>query len=161
MNGLILLDWGNTLMRDDPTARGPMCDWPSVHAMPDAEAALRYMASHVPLALASGARDSDAAQIRRALARVGLDQWFERIFVGSEIGCGKSAEFYRRIAAELSLAPSRVVMIGNDLQQDVRSAREAGMYACWVPDNGATTADEPRLTLQQAAQRAVAWLATI
>lgn len=132
---LILIDWGNTLMRDDPDAQGPMCDWPVVEAMPDAAEALRYMAAHFPVALATGASCSSREQIMQALKRVGLDGGVSAIFLASEIGSSKSSpEFYRRIAEMVEVRPEQLVMIGNDLVSDVHNARQAGLCAYWVPE---------------------------
>ena len=155
---LILIDWGNTLMHDDPTASGPMCDWPEVEAMPDAVEALRYMTVHFPVALATGASCSNRQQIVAALKRAGLDGYISEIFLASELGCGKSSpEFYTRVATLLGIAPKQLAMIGNDLVNDVLVARQAGVNSYWVPENmgGDSVISEDRFTLMEAAKEAV------
>ena len=42
MNRVFLFDWGDTLMRDDPTQTGPMWQWPHVSALPGALNVLHY-----------------------------------------------------------------------------------------------------------------------
>jgi FMN phosphatase YigB (HAD superfamily) len=153
---LILIDWGNTLMRDDPDAVGPMCDWPTVAAMPDAAAALRHMAAYFPVALATGASVSNRQQIMQALKRVGLDEWISAIFLASELQSSKaSPQFYSRIASELGVKPEQLAMIGNDLVYDVQNARQAGVHAFWVPEKSDGDVDEPVYTLLEAAKAAV------
>lgn len=154
---LILIDWGNTLMCDDPDAQGPMCDWPVVEAMPSAAEALRYMAAHFPVVLATGALCSNSEQIMRALKGVGLDEWISAIFLASEIGSSKSSpQFYTRIAEMLEVRPGRLVMIGNDLVSDVQGARQAGLHAYWAPERVESSGgSELRFTLSDAARSAV------
>lgn len=157
---LILIDWGNTLMRDDPNAQGPMCDWPAVEAMPDAAEALRYMAAHFPVALATGASCSNRQQIIQALQRAGLDQWISAIFLAAEIGSTKSSpQFYTRIAEMVEVRPEQLVMIGNDLVSDVQNARQAGLHVYWVPEKMEGSSDgESSFKLLDAARAAVAKL---
>ena len=154
---LILIDWGNTLMRDDPNTPGPMCDWPMVEAMPDAAEALCYMAAHFPVALATGASCSSREQIMQALKRAGLDEWVSAIFLASEIGSSKSSpQFYMCIAAMLEVRPEQLAMIGNDLVNDVQPARQAGLHAYWVPEVIESGGDgELRFRLLDAARVAV------
>lgn len=154
---LILVDWGNTLMRDDPAAHGPMCDWPTVAEMPDAAEALAYMAAHFPVALATGASCSNREQIMRALKRVGLDEFISAIFLASEIGSSKSSpQFYTQIAFMLEVGPEQLAMIGDDLVNDVHSARQAGLHAYWVPEMLESGSDgELRFSLLDAARAVV------
>lgn len=153
---LILIDWGDTLMRDDPAALGPMCDWSVVEAMPEAAVALRYMTTHFSVALATGASCSNREQIMQALKRAGLDQWISVIFLSSEIGSSKaSTQFYSRVAALLGIEPQQMAMIGNDLDSDVRSARAAGLHAFWVPAVAVIDQEERGFTLMEAAKAAV------
>lgn len=157
---LILVDWGNTLMRDDPSQSGPMCDWPVVEAMPDAAEALRYMAAHFPVALATGAPCSGKEQIMRALQRAGLERWISAIFLSSETGSSKSSpRFYSHIATQLGVKPQQLVMIGDDFANDVHSARQAGLHPFWVPAPPASDRVEPVFGLLQAAHAAVERLA--
>ena len=55
----VLFDWGNTLMRDFPEARGPMADWPRVETLPGVEEVLRQLRPRWTLALATNAVASD------------------------------------------------------------------------------------------------------
>lgn len=130
----LLFDWGDTLMRDDPSQSGPMCEWPSVVAMPGALALLQQLNSAGVLChLATGAADSDALQIRRALARVGMERYIARVFCPATLGVGKrEPEFYPRCAACLGLAPGDLVMLGDSLTTDVQAAEKAGLAAVWV-----------------------------
>ena len=149
----LLFDWGDTLMADLPGQQGSMWRWPEVRAMPGAPETLAALATRLPCHLATNAAESGGDEVRRALARVGLDGLIGRVFCRSELGVAKSDPvFYRRIAAELGVAPARLWMIGDSLANDVESARAAGLYAVWLnpaglppPTGGTTIAALPEL----------------
>jgi len=127
----VVFDWGNTVMVDFGTS-GPMAEWPEVAAVGGVEGALRAVAARHDVALATNATDSDSRLVRRALARVGLDQYFGHIFVSSELGAEKpSAAFFAAVLAGLDRLPEETVMVGDNYDKDVRGARAAGLWSIW------------------------------
>ncbi|SMF00739.1 HAD family hydrolase [Pseudogulbenkiania subflava] len=138
----LLFDWGDTLMADLPGQAGSMWRWPEVRAMPGAYDTLATLAGRLPCHVATNAAESSADEVRLALARVGLDDLIGRVFCRRELGLTKSdPAFYRRIAAELGVAPHELWMIGDSLANDVHSAQAAGLGAIWL--NAAGVAPPP------------------
>lgn len=133
----LLFDWGDTLMADLPGQSGSMWRWPEVRAMPDAREVLTVLAPRLPCHLATNAAESSDNEVRRALARVGMDGLIGRVFCRRELGVAKSdPAFYRRIAAELGVEAGELWMIGDSLANDVQSARAAGLQAIWLNSRG-------------------------
>jgi putative hydrolase of the HAD superfamily len=63
------------------------------------------------------------------LARSGLGESFSAVEIVSE----KNAATYARIASRHSVAPERLLMVGNSLRSDVLPAIEAGAHAVHIP----------------------------
>ncbi len=128
----ILFDWGDTLMRDDPNQLGPMSVWPNVTALPDALETLQWAKNIGLVCVASNARNSGAAEIRTALARVNLGSSIDRIFCRCELGYTKTDPlFWRTIANSLSLLPRQIVMVGDNYDSDVVAPMAAGFHSVW------------------------------
>jgi len=134
MRGCVLFDWGDTLMVDFPQYTGPMADWPHVEAVAGAHEVLDELRERGwQLALATNATDSDEAEIRRALARVGLDERVDRIYCARGVGHRKpSPGFFDYIMHDLQLKPSDLIMVGDDHENDVIGANRAGIRAVWL-----------------------------
>ena len=131
-NFCILFDWGDTLMRVFPEYDGPMVAWPKVEAMPHAEEVLSELHSRSLLAVATNAADSDEAEIRAALERVGLAKHIDRIYCYRRLGHKKpSKEYFKAILADLGLEAGHVIMVGDDFDADVIGANNSGLRAIW------------------------------
>jgi putative hydrolase of the HAD superfamily len=65
------------------------------------------------------------------LIRLGLDPFFHEVFVVSAKK-GKSPKFYKKIAKQLCLHPSQILMVGDNPAKDIAPAIKAGMLACRV-----------------------------
>ena len=132
----LLVDWGDTVMRVFPEQSGPMFRWPRVEAIPGAEEALGRLGGprgSWRIALATNAADSDEADIRKALARVGLDGLFERIYCFARVGHKKpSAEFFGYVLEDLKLPCTSVVMVGDEFERDVLGANACGIRGVWL-----------------------------
>ena len=64
------------------------------------------------------------------IAALGL---FEKRFISSELGFRKpSAEFYLAVVAGLNVAPERILMVGDGLENDVEGALSVGMKAVLI-----------------------------
>lgn len=132
MKTWVLFDWGDTLMRVFPEAKGKMKDWRKVEEMPGARKALHALHGKVGIALATNAADSEETDIREALARVGLDSFVKRIFCYKAVGAKKSTpEFFRFVLEDLHAEAAQVVMVGDDPREDADAARAAGLRAVW------------------------------
>jgi putative hydrolase of the HAD superfamily len=128
----ILFDWGDTLMVNDPAQTAPMAEWPAVRSVPGAEQALRQLkAAGKVICLATSADVSDEAQIRAALARVGLEQSIDQVFCFKNTGLPKGEAFYRKLLRALGISPAQALMVGDSFEKDVLAANAAGMAAIW------------------------------
>jgi HAD superfamily hydrolase (TIGR01509 family) len=138
---LIVFDWGDTVMRDMPEYGGPMVEWPHVEAMPGIAAALHALKPAYQLALATNAAVSGAERVRGALARVGLEQWFDVVLTASELGvCKPDPAFFDALLAESGCLPHHAVMVGDNFRTDIVGAKLASLWAVWY---NPTHADPP------------------
>jgi putative hydrolase of the HAD superfamily len=119
-------------MKDDPASSIPMVEWPQVWAVEGISDLLAYLqSSGRRCILATSADISDEAQIRAALARVGLDGYFQRIYSFKNTGIPKSEAFYQQILSDLGLPASDALMVGDSFEKDVLAANRAGIRAAW------------------------------
>lgn len=136
MHNWILFDWGDTLMRtlDFP---GPMCTWPRLETVPGALELLSAVHGRAGIALATNAADSQEPEIREALGRAGLAPFVERIFCFRTVGHRKSSPpFFAHVGQSLGLPPHRLLMVGDDFEQDVLAANAVGIKAVWFNEKG-------------------------
>lgn len=132
MTCIFLFDWGDTLMRDNPTQTGPMWQWPHVSALPSAQNMLQWAHAHGTVGIASGASESDEDDIRAALVRVGLAEFIGPIFCRKTLGFGKTdPRFWQSIIASLNLPPQKIIMIGDSFEADIVAPQAAGIRAIW------------------------------
>ena len=145
----VLFDWGDTLMRVFPEFGGPMARWPRLQVMPHAKETLAALWPRWVIGLATNAVDSSAADIREALALVGLGGYVDRVYRAQEVGCRKpSPGFFKFVLGDLGLEPSRVVMVGDDYDQDVLGANVSGIRAVWFnPGSRVEKCGEMRTTI--------------
>lgn len=130
---MLVFDWGDTLMVEYPDEVGPMAEWTRVAPMAGVIATMPELAAQVPCYVASNASDSDAKQVKAALARLGLDKYFQRIYTDKELGARKpSAEFFRSLLGKLECAAEDVIYIGNDYTKDIVPAKEAGLLTVLI-----------------------------
>jgi putative hydrolase of the HAD superfamily len=137
---VILFDWGDTVMRDDPASFVPMVEWPQVHAIDGVVDVLaRLHADRRRCILATSAEISNESQIRAALDRVGAGRYFERIYCRKNTGLPKGEDFYRFILADLGIPASEALMIGDHFEADVLAPNRLGIHAIWFnPRTGET-----------------------
>ena len=130
----VLLDFGDTLA-DQATERsdesGFMFDVDLLDGARELLLALRERGYRVGL-VADGRAD-EGAGLR---ARLGLEGLFDAVAISDEVGAAKpDARPFDAALHRLGLAPedaSRVVMVGNRLERDIRGATQAGMIAVWM-----------------------------
>jgi len=128
----ILFDWGDTVMRDDPAMTAPMVEWKKVEVIDGIVEVLTYLhASGRRIILATSAEISDENQIRAALARGGLDQYFSRIYCFKNTNFPKGESFYRHILSDLNIPASDALMVGDSFEKDVQIPNTLGVFAAW------------------------------
>lgn len=124
----LVFDWGDTVMRDFPEFSGPMSGWPRVENIPGIENALKVLSAHYPCYIATSARESDTAQMKKALERGGLVQYFRGFASSQEIGVAKpDPDYFRRILELFGLTPATTVHIGNIYSKDIEPAHNVGL----------------------------------
>lgn len=134
---VIVFDCGDTVMRDISHYAGPMVEWPHVEAMPEIEAALQALKPAYRLAMATNALESGADRVRAALARVGLDGYFEVVLTARELGVSKpDPAFFDALLAACGCVPHQAVMVGDSFRTDVVGAKLASMWAVWYNPGG-------------------------
>ncbi len=142
MPPIYLFDWGDTLMLDNPSFTGPMCDWPEVETVPGAIETVRQLATKTTCCLATNANDSNEQQIRAALERVGLSPYITHIFCSQALGFMKpKAEYFDAIKTVLGCSTQELVMVGDNLEKDVMGAQACGLQAIWFNPTGIRTPD--------------------
>ena len=134
---VVFLDWGNTLMVDHGMREGPMKDWEKVEAEAGAQEALLRLRARYRLVVATNAADSPAADVRLALARVGLDEYVDDVISSADVGDHKPNYAFFRAALlhegdrGLPLDPRRAVMVGDGTTNDIAGAQRAGIRTIW------------------------------
>ena len=128
MKKVFLFDWGDTIMKGFPNETGAMHTWHRVEAMPNAEEMLRKLSQLTDCYLATNAKDSDKEDIIKALQRVNLHKYFKDVFCYREIGFSKpSKEYFDSIIEKLNIEKNEVIMIGDNLEDDIRGAENYGI----------------------------------
>lgn len=128
----ILFDWGDTVMRDDPTLIVPMVEWQTVEVIEGIADMLQYLRSSGRRAvLATSAEISNEGQIRGALARAGVDEYFSHIYCFKNTRLPKGEDFYRYILNDLSIPATDALMVGDHFAKDVQAANAVGIFAVW------------------------------
>ena len=119
-------------MRDDPTSLLPMVEWRTIEVIEgiaDVLDCLHVMGRRIMLA--TSASISDESQIRGALARAGLDEYFSHIYCFKNTGLTKGEAFYRPILNDLRSPASDALIIGDGFERDVLAANAIGIFAIW------------------------------
>ena len=147
----VLVDWGDTVMRDIPERITPMVEWEQVEVIDGIAEVLAYLqASGRQIVLATSASISDESQIRGALARGGLDVYFSRIYCFSNTNLPKGQAFYRHILNDLNIPASEAIMVGDGFEKDVQMPNLLGMFAIWFnPSSEETSTNEYHVTVHK------------
>lgn len=104
--------------------------------LPGAEEVLEVCSSRVPLALIT---NGPADMQRAAVEEVGIFHLFRTVLISGsqEVAVRKpGARIFRLACERLDVLPEEALMVGDDLEADVRGALDAGMRAVYVgPEN--------------------------
>jgi len=102
-----------------------------VPVIPGAAEAVRRIASHVPVAIATSAHPE---VVRAAIARLGLEGVFAAVACSDEVDHGKpSPDVYLLAAARLGVEPARSLVVEDSLN-GVLAGRAAGATVVLVPN---------------------------
>ncbi|MCR5585202.1 MAG: HAD family hydrolase, partial [Lachnospiraceae bacterium] len=73
---------------------------------------------------------------RPEITMLGIDHFFDGIFISSEQGVKKPGRlFYERLLETYSLDPKESIMIGNDEEADIAGAQDVGMDSLYIHSN--------------------------
>lgn len=134
-----LFDWGDTLMVDDPTQTGKMCDWSNVEVVSGAVELLSALSKQYPIYVATNAQDSNEIDIKQAFERGGLAQYITGYFCFNNLGVSKNnPEFYRLIAGKLGIPANKLTMTGDQRDKDIVPAKSVGLVTNWLNSSGVT-----------------------
>jgi putative hydrolase of the HAD superfamily len=96
----------------------------------DAETVLEKLKKHFPLGLIT---NGPADIQRQEIATLGIEHYFDHIFIEGEMGEGKpNASVFARATAAAGCKPSQVLFVGNSFAHDVTPAIQCGWRAVWV-----------------------------
>ena len=132
----VLLDWGDTLMRDFPKFSGAMAAWPHVEVLPNVKDMLVELRPQWTLALATNSIDSDETAIWEALDRVELGSLLDKVYCFQSIGHSKPApDFFDYIVKDLGMDRRCMVMVGDEFEKDVLGANCSGIRGIWLNES--------------------------
>jgi FMN phosphatase YigB (HAD superfamily) len=142
----VLFDWGNTLMKDFPDQKGPMYTWKKVEAIEHAEKCLMELSHEIPCYLVTNAKDSTKNEIYKALNMVNIGKYIKDIFCYNELGHLKpSTQYFKAILYKLSLKPDEIILVGDDLENDIKSAQKNGIIGILFDPYLKNTDFKPRI----------------
>ena len=126
----ICFDWGNTLMVDFPQYDGPMKDWPEVACIPGVEETLKVLHTQYKLYVATNASESSAEDVKKALERGKIAEYFSGIYTRNELQDEKpSLKFFYQVVKKTG--DPALIYIGDDYTKDVLGAANAGLATIW------------------------------
>ncbi len=133
-------------MVDFPNQKGKMCEWDTVEAVEGAKKTLAKLAESHSIYVATNAADSTEQDIKLAFERVGLDRYIDGYFCKANLGIGKgNPEFFHKIVQQLGVNHDEVVMVGDNYDNDIGPAIDAGINAVWFSSDSEKTEDDHKL----------------
>lgn len=96
----------------------------------DARKVLETLYTRYPMGLIT---NGPADIQRQEIATLGIEPFFDRIYIEGEMGRGKPLpEVFSAITAEAELEPHQIAMVGNSYAHDIRPAIDAGWVGVWI-----------------------------
>jgi putative hydrolase of the HAD superfamily len=96
----------------------------------DSEFVLQKLKKRYPLGLIT---NGPADIQRQEIATLGIEKYFEHIFIEGEMGEGKpNATVFARAEAAVGLKPHQILFVGNSFAHDVSPALACGWRAVWI-----------------------------
>jgi FMN phosphatase YigB (HAD superfamily) len=126
---VIIFDLGDTLIHQRVDSAVPL-DEMSLRLMPHVPEALEALVSMYVLAVLSNTTQTSGEQVKRALKRLGIADYFTAILTSVDLGLEKPhPSVFFQVLDYLCTDPSEAIMIGNDPQHDIVPAQSIGMTA--------------------------------
>lgn len=134
----ILFDLGDTLLVEEPGLSGKKHIWEiDFKRVPGAEEVLRELRPRYKLAVVTNTVTSREPQVRLALRRAGIEEYFDAVVTSVDVGANKpeSAPFLEALR-RLGALPYEAIMVGNRLDTDILGAKRLGMKAVLLRREG-------------------------
>jgi nicotinate-nucleotide--dimethylbenzimidazole phosphoribosyltransferase len=129
----VIFDLGNTLIKQE----NPGTPYESLVAelLPGVEQLLKVLKGHVKIGIVSNTQTITASEIKKKLATVGIEHYFDVVIATAELGIHKPdpAPITAAIKA-LEAKPERTLYIG-DIEKDLQAARAAGADFAYTGPN--------------------------
>ncbi len=127
---VIAFDFGHTLMDERKDADMPLETRP-VHLMPEVLEVLPQLP--LSMALWANTRTAREANVRRWLARAGIEQFFTWVVTSVDAGARKPEPgFFEFAVARCDVAKDEVLFVGNQLNTDIRGGEGFGIRTVWL-----------------------------
>ncbi len=126
---IIAFDWANTIMRSLPE-QGPMATWKHIELIPHIIEPLKHLKNEnaFRLCVATGAMDSNAQMVFKALERGKIAHFFDFVFSSAEKNVAKTdISFYEIFCKEKNCAPEEVIMVGDNYFSDIFIPKQVGL----------------------------------
>jgi beta-phosphoglucomutase-like phosphatase (HAD superfamily) len=144
---LIAFDWGHTLMDERRNVD-------AVHLMPDVREVLPQL--DMPLAVWANTKTAGEREVRRYLARAGIEQFFTWVVTSVDAGARKPAPGFFEFALDrCGVTKDDVLFIGNQLNTDIKGGESSGIRTVWLSgaayhsdDDDGTGGINPTYTIQ-------------
>ncbi len=120
-----------------------MANWPTVEVLPGVRESLSQLHQTVTLCVATNAVISHHQDIRRALDRVNLSHYFDRVFCFMDLGFKKNQhQFWEAVELDLQIPLRQVAMVGDSLEHDALAPHSFGVQSAWLAPSEASNAGQ-------------------
>jgi putative hydrolase of the HAD superfamily len=131
----VLFDLGDTLIVEESVGDKHTAE-AELQKVPFAERVLKELRGKYKLGVVTNTTTSKEMDIRMALRRIGLEQYFDVVITSVDVGREKPDERIFIVALrKLGVKPSEVVMVGNRIKTDVLGANGLGMTTVYFKWN--------------------------
>lgn len=133
----IIIDWGDTIMRDFPLKSGAMYTWEDVCFIPGAKNVLEFVNKYNFICcIATNAGVSNTQSMIKALERIEAKEYFQYFFSSKDLGVEKPhIAFFEKICNNINCFPEECLMIGNSYEKDIIGAKRARLSTIFFNEN--------------------------
>lgn len=131
----ILFDLGDTLVKEESAGDKHAAE-AELEKVPFVDEVLRQLKGKFKLAIVTNTSVSREEDIRRALIKLGLAEYFDAIVTSIDVGHEKPDERIFRVALKkLRVKPAEAIMIGNRIKTDILGANKLGIKTVYFKWN--------------------------
>jgi putative hydrolase of the HAD superfamily len=124
----ILFDLGDTLVREESAGDKHMATASELEKVPFVDEVLQQLKGKYKLGVVTNTSVSKEEDIRNALRRIELVEYFDVIVTSVDIGHDKpEEEIFRTALRRLGVKPAEAVMVGNRIKTDILGANRLGI----------------------------------